>query len=582
MGAFVHIPELSTSELLSSTLGEAVGGISSKAIDTVGELQKKLEDICERVARGDKKAYKQLEQIEQVLDSIEKALGTIEKSIQPVITALNTVEAGLKVAKVALKVATVAAGVPMVPPILAIAVQAAGELIAQIEQIVLSVRGVLKSILDIIDMIRKMLEKLRQILKTLYVSKALQDLLDSGISKRNLEDLLDRGIIASSGQDIFSKLGGAMNLDGPTVLSFGGQGGKDSLGNTFSGTDGIPDLGYDFGEDDEGTGTRQQGEGTGSGSVSTGTLGGGEIRSGSGGNAGDRDSLILSEGDYPYGTGRGRNNGGEGGNEGRNGGLDLTDTENLNRILVEPEDTTITVPITGNSGDWIIDLYYESDDIPPKPLYDSSTGKFTPEGWTRKEPSDEEDKKWWWSEAIVDGHSGKPKPFSDPTDYQNKPIKGDDSGEIEDVSSREATVVIVSLDGNTDIPSCSLSDNQHAVVVRDPEDAYSSVITMLDSLSNSNLGNSFKKQIRDVLDTVKTPTKKEVEDESKFYYTDSAGNIYTMRVVVDPNSPSIAPLRYVEVLDASGEVVYTGTKSFATDVDILLEETRVRLYNLLG
>ena len=68
------------------------------------------------------------------------------------------------------------------------------------------------------------------------------------------------------------------------------------------------------------------------------------------------------------------------------------------------------------------------------------------------------------------------------------------------------------------------------------------------------------------------------QDGNKNYYTTPNGDVLELEVVVDPKSPNIAPLYYVTATDVkTGTIVYTGTKTFATDKEVLINEATVRL-----
>lgn len=64
-------------------------------------------------------------------------------------------------------------------------------------------------------------------------------------------------------------------------------------------------------------------------------------------------------------------------------------------------------------------------------------------------------------------------------------------------------------------------------------------------------------------------------------YTSSTGVTYTIKVINDPNSPSVAQKRQAIALDFRGIVILTGPTSFASDPNILIEELKFRL-DLIG
>lgn len=506
MAAFVYAPEIPIAEILSQTLGLAAGAISSAAIAAINNLQKRIDEACEKISQGDMSGYDDLEKIDAEVDAIEKTLDVLEASLTVISDILAVIKIAITVAKIALLAATAATAVPMVPPALAIACQIVGELVAQISQLVSALQAVIDTILSIIQPIREMLKNLRRLIKSLYVSEAIQEAISEGTAtEKDIQDLKDTGILDDHGQDIFGKVVSSLvtKVADQAIFSCGGTG-FDSSGESFS----------------------------------------------------------IQAGDS---------------------GLDLTDTETLNRILaVGDQDTELDIS-KNNCGDWIADAYLKADNKPATPTSPSvpPTG-----GWTLTEPKGDDLEKWWWSWSVVSGTTGQAIAWSEPVGYVNKPVKDDSTFDTDPkgLSGTDTGIVklgVVHLTEDMDISRYSSSPVQYAVVT-DPDVAYGFIVSMLDRLSLAAIGDDLKNQLRSLLDTVESPTQEDYETESDLYYRDAEGNLYTLNVVVDPDSPSISPLRYVEVVDESGTVVYTGTKTFATDTAVILEETRVRLAQLLS
>lgn len=120
------------------------------------------------------------------------------------------------------------------------------------------------------------------------------------------------------------------------------------------------------------------------------------------------------------------------------------------------------------------------------------------------------------------------------------------------------------------------------------DQTYQSGLDMLDRLQNSGLSIDIKNSLQGTLNNIAIGTLNSVTvnrsggTDANRYYTTRGGQVLTLKIVVDPKSPKIAPRRYVSVSDESGTVVYEGTKSFAESDDILIEETKVRLVQLFG
>lgn len=56
---------------------------------------------------------------------------------------------------------------------------------------------------------------------------------------------------------------------------------------------------------------------------------------------------------------------------------------------------------------------------------------------------------------------------------------------------------------------------------------------------------------------------------------------YTLEIVKDPNSPTIAPRRYAIAKDKAGVIVLYGPSSFSSDTKVLLDEIKFRIDNQL-
>lgn len=103
----------------------------------------------------------------------------------------------------------------------------------------------------------------------------------------------------------------------------------------------------------------------------------------------------------------------------------------------------------------------------------------------------------------------------------------------------------------------------------------------LENLEKSNLPDTAKDLIKGLLDGFNTPTEEERKGDSKYFHTGPNGIIYELEILVDPNSPSIAPRRFATAKDASGVTVMKGPKSFSSSTDVLLDEIKFRIDNQL-
>lgn len=64
-------------------------------------------------------------------------------------------------------------------------------------------------------------------------------------------------------------------------------------------------------------------------------------------------------------------------------------------------------------------------------------------------------------------------------------------------------------------------------------------------------------------------------------YVSTSGRTYTIKVIIDPNSPEIASRRQAIVQDFRGITVLTGPSSFATRTQVLIDEIKFRIDNQL-
>jgi hypothetical protein len=76
-------------------------------------------------------------------------------------------------------------------------------------------------------------------------------------------------------------------------------------------------------------------------------------------------------------------------------------------------------------------------------------------------------------------------------------------------------------------------------------------------------------------------TVKDRETDLPVEYVSEKGTPYTIKVITDPNSPSIAPQRRAVAIDRRGVQVLKGPLSFASDSNVLIEELKFRIDNQL-
>ena len=103
----------------------------------------------------------------------------------------------------------------------------------------------------------------------------------------------------------------------------------------------------------------------------------------------------------------------------------------------------------------------------------------------------------------------------------------------------------------------------------------------LDKLQDSNISEDIKNNLNSILDNFINLNTQTKDNDSRFYHTGPDGTVYKLDIITDPNSPSIAPRRYAVALNKEGVEVLKGGKSFASEVDILLDEVKFRIDNQL-
>jgi hypothetical protein len=113
------------------------------------------------------------------------------------------------------------------------------------------------------------------------------------------------------------------------------------------------------------------------------------------------------------------------------------------------------------------------------------------------------------------------------------------------------------------------------------EVAENRLIGILDKIEKSNLDSEIKGNISNLLNLLRTLDKNTRTQDQNFQHTGSDGTLYTLEIIKDENSPSIAPRNYAIAKNAEGVVVFKGPKSFSSSTQILLQEIKFRIDNQL-
>src|SRR5574344_353408 len=229
----------------------------------------------------------------------------------------------------------------------------------------------------------------------------------------------------------------------------------------------------------------------------------------------------------------------------------------------------VDIPIT-DSGDALVPVYIQTDTEPSI----TDVKGLPPQGWSLDEPVDTS-KTLWTAKATVSGVTGEVKSWSTASLYVPTGIKSA-STEISSTGTYKQYKVVY-VETEQDIPE--LSGNL-ILVVSTSSAAYAVLLRLLQNLSSAAVSDDLKTAVTTTLSTIPVSSGTTSSAASKYQYVTKNGKIYNLKIIVDPKSPSIASLRYTEAYDSKGILVYTGTKSFATEDDTLLEEAKLYLDQL--
>lgn len=246
--------------------------------------------------------------------------------------------------------------------------------------------------------------------------------------------------------------------------------------------------------------------------------------------------------------------------------LDLTDVALRNRVSLAKEGDRVT--LQEGTGDYIHEVYNGSREKPKKPV----GRKLIPEGWTDKVPTG----KFWVSRTVVSGTTGRAGSWSDVEEGITGPI-------LPTVNAASESIKIIGVRDILNLRTDRVN-NLEGILRLNPEDVSGMLTTMVNRAGTVGLSSDLEQTLRETLQFFEEKEKEQsIKVKGKDVRFDAPdGTVYWLRVVVDPKSPSIAPRRYVTVLDVSGKVnIMDGEKSFSEDEDSLIEEMKIRLTQML-
>jgi hypothetical protein len=110
----------------------------------------------------------------------------------------------------------------------------------------------------------------------------------------------------------------------------------------------------------------------------------------------------------------------------------------------------------------------------------------------------------------------------------------------------------------------------------------SDLLSGIRKIEDSNINSNTKDLIRGLLDNFANIGEGKAGINSKFFHTGPDGVVYELRIKNDPQAPPIAPRRYAVAINPDGAEMFVGDKSFASDVEVLLNEIKFRIDNQLS
>ena len=112
-------------------------------------------------------------------------------------------------------------------------------------------------------------------------------------------------------------------------------------------------------------------------------------------------------------------------------------------------------------------------------------------------------------------------------------------------------------------------------------DSINTLNSLLNNIDGSDLNIEVKDRLKNLLDTFIAPPEDAIEENPNFFHTGPNGTVYKLEIIIDPESPQIAPRRFAVAKNKDGTVVLKGQKSFSSSTQILLDEIKFRIDNQL-
>lgn len=114
------------------------------------------------------------------------------------------------------------------------------------------------------------------------------------------------------------------------------------------------------------------------------------------------------------------------------------------------------------------------------------------------------------------------------------------------------------------------------------DDSVKKLLDSIKGIQDSNLDQEVKDLIKSLIDQFDDLNDGDTKNNSKFFHTGPDGTVYELKIKKDPSAPPIAPRRFAVAINPDNVEMFVGPKSFASDVEVLLNEIKFRIDNQLS
>lgn len=142
---------------------------------------------------------------------------------------------------------------------------------------------------------------------------------------------------------------------------------------------------------------------------------------------------------------------------------------------------------------------------------------------------------------------------------------------------RLACELVVSIED--DIEACNSLLNDTEFDITDLKNKINSLLPQIQECTES--GGLSSDQLDEIREAVQGENREGTAGDSEVSFRGVNGKDYKLSVLVDPNSPSIAPRRFAVAKDNIGVIVLRGPLSFASSTEVLIQELKFRIDNQL-